>query len=100
MHPKKKHFLASVKTKKKLTNYLARKPAIELEKDFVIVFERTCLTHFPDLDENLKIFGKEEADTGIVLHAMDVCKRDRFSELMISCSSTNVLLTLLNYFEQ
>ena len=60
-----KHFLASVKTKKELTNYLAQEPATDLEKDFVIVFERTCLRNLPDLDENLKIFGTEEVDTGI-----------------------------------
>ena len=71
-----------------------------IENDFVIVFERTCLTDLSDLDGNLKIYGKEEADTGIVLHAMNVCSRDTFSELMITCSDTDVMLILLNYFEQ
>ena len=71
-----------------------------IENDFVIVFERTCFTDLPDLDGNLKIYGKEEADTGIVLHAMDVCSRDTFSGLMISCSDTDVMLIRLNYFEQ
>ena len=65
-----KHFLALVKKKKELTNYLAHKPAIDLEKDFVIIFERTCLTDFPDLDENLKICRKEDADTGICMQWM------------------------------
>ena len=50
--------------------------------------------------ESLKTSGQEEADTGIVLHAIDVCRRDPFSELTISCSDTDVLLILLNYFEQ
>ena len=41
-HLETKHILASVKTKKELTNYLAHKLATDLEKDFMIVFERTC----------------------------------------------------------
>ena len=95
-----KHFYASVKTKEELTNYLAHKLVTDLEKELVIVLERNCLTNLPDLDENLKIYGQEEADTGKVLHAMDVCRRDPFSELTISCSDTDVLRILLNYFEQ
>lgn len=95
-----KHFLASVKTKKELTIDFAHKPAIDLEKDLGIVFERTCLTILPDLDENLKIFEKIEADTGIFLHAMDVCRKDPFSELTISCSDSDVLLIPLTYFER
>ena len=92
--------MASVKTKKELTIDFAHKPAIDLEKDFVIVFERTCLTNLPDLDENLKIFEKIEADTGIFLHAMDVCRKDPFRELTISCSDSDVLLIPLTYFER
>ena len=71
-----------------------------MEKDFVVVVDRTCFSNSADLDEPLKTYGQEEADTGIVLHAIDVCKRDPFSELTISCSDTDVPLILLNYFEQ
>ena len=71
-----------------------------MEKDFVVVFDRSCFSNLADLEESLKTFGQEEADTGIVLHAIDVCRRDPFSELTISCSDTDVLLILLNYFEQ
>lgn len=31
---------------------------------------------------------------------IDICKRDPFSELTISCSDTDVILILLNYFGQ
>lgn len=44
-----KHFLASVKTMKELTNYIAHILATDLEKDFLIV---------PDLDQNL--MGKKK----------------------------------------
>ena len=71
-----------------------------MEKDFVVVFDTNCFSNLADLEESLKTYGQEEADTGIVLHAIDVCRRGRFSELTISCSDTYVLLILLNYFEQ
>ena len=80
-----KQFLASVATKKELTTYLSRGLAGYLNKEFVIAFERTCLTNIPDLDSDLKEYGQEEADTGIVLHLIDVCKRDSPIELTICC---------------
>ena len=87
-------------TKKELTTYLLPRFAGYLNKKFVIAFERTCVTNIPGLDSDLKEYGQEEADTGVVLHAMDVCKRDPFTELTISCSDTDVLLILPNYFDQ
>ena len=99
-HLETKQFLASVATKKELTTYLSRRLAGYLNKEFVIAFERTCVTNIPDLDSDLNEYGQEEADTGIVLHAIDVCKRDSFTELTISCSDTDVLLIFLNYFGQ
>ena len=66
----------------------------------MVVVDRTCFSNLPDLDESLKSYGQEEADTGLFLHAIDVCKRDPFSELTINCSDTDVLLILLHYFEQ
>ena len=99
-HLEAKKFLASIETKRELTRYLADKLAVDLEKDFVVVFDRSCFSNLADLKESLKTYGQEEADTGIVLHAIDVCRRDPFSELTISCSDIDVLLTLLNYFEQ
>ena len=71
-----------------------------MEKDFVVVFDRSCFSNLADLEESLKTYGQEEADTGIVLHTKDVCRRDLFRELTISCSDKNVLLILLNHFVQ
>ena len=42
---------------------------------------------------------QEEADTSIVFHAIDVTKRYSFSEIVVMCSGTDVLLLLLHYFE-
>lgn len=99
-HLETKKFLASIETERELTRHLADKLVADLEKYFVVVVDRTCFSNLADLNESLKIYGQEEADTGIVLHAIDVCKRDPFSELTISCPDTDVLLILLNYFDQ
>ena len=99
-HLETKKFLASIETKRELTRCRADKLAADLEKDFVVVFDRSCFSNLADLEESLKTYGQEKADAGIVLHAIDVCRRDPFRELTISCSDNDVLLILLNYFEQ
>ena len=50
-------------------------------KDCVVVFDKTVLTNLADLDNNLIIYNHEEVDTRIVLHALDVSRRDPFSKL-------------------
>ena len=75
-HLEMKQLVSSIKTKKELTNDLTQKLAANLEEDFV--FERTYLQNLPDLGKDLRIYGQEEADIGIVLHAIDKCNRDSF----------------------
>ena len=48
---------------------------------------------------NLLTCNQEEADTGIILHAQDVCRIDLFLEVVVSCFDTDVLLLLVNYLE-
>ena len=69
-------------------------------KDYIVVFDKTVLTNIADLDNNLRNYNHEEADTGIVPHALEVSKRDPFSELLFFCSDTDVLLILLQYFDK
>lgn len=95
-----KQFLSSIKTKNDLTEYLTKKLQLQLDVEYVIVYRMTCVTNILDLDPELKSYTHEEADTGIVLHAIDVCKRDPFTDLVISCSDTDVLLILLHYFDE
>ena len=52
-----------------------------------------------NLKETLFDYNQEEADKGIVLHAFDISERDPFTDLVISCSDTDVLLILLFYNE-
>ena len=63
-----------------------------------IVFGNTCKTNIK-INENLFNFNQEEANTGIVLHALDVTQTNPYSELVISCPDTDILLTLLHYVE-
>ena len=69
-------------------------------KDFVVVYDETVFTNIPDLDDSLYDYNHEEADTGIVLHAIDASQRHRFMELVMLCSDTDVLLILLHYFDR
>ena len=71
-HLETKKFLASIETKREPTRYLADKLVANLEKDFVVAVDRTCFSILADLDKSLKTYGQEEADTGIVFHAIDV----------------------------
>ena len=83
-HLETKQFLSSINIK---NEYLSKQTAHQLEKDYVIVYGKSCLTNLPDLDQELRTnYTHEEADTGIVLHALDVSKRDQCGELVISCS--------------
>ena len=98
-HLKTKEFLSPIKTKIKLTEYLSKKLNDTLTLDFVVVYGNCCLTNISSLNQELFDYNQEEADTGIVLHALDRSKNDPFTELGIACSDTDVLLILLNYFE-
>ena len=75
-HLETKQFLASMATEKELTTYLSKRLALYVNKVFMISFERTCLTNIPNLDGGLNEYAQEKADTGIVLHPVDICKQD------------------------
>ena len=64
------------------------------------VYGTTCDINIQDLDPTLFDHSQEEADTSIILHAIDVTQRNPFSDLVIRCSDTNVLLILLYYFDE
>ena len=64
------------------------------------VYGTTCDINIQDLDPTLFDHSQEEADTSIILHAIDVTQRNSFSDLVIRCSDTDVLLILLYYFDE
>ena len=67
--------------------------------DFVLVYGNTTLTNISSFSQDLLCYSHEEADNGMVLHALDVSRNNLFTEMVVSCSDSDVLLLLLNYFE-
>ena len=59
---------------------------------YAISYGNAALTNIPDLRH-------EEADNGIVLHAIGISTRNPFTDLSIVCVDTDVLLILRHYFE-
>ena len=47
------------------------------------VYGTTCDINIQDLDPTLFDHSQEEADTSIILHAIDVTQRNSFSDLVI-----------------
>ena len=62
---------------------------------FAVSYEFTCIFNIPDIDARLKDHCHEEADTCIVLHSLDVTKRNPFTDLTVYCCDADVLLLLL-----
>ena len=85
-HFSTKPFLTSNKTEhlsKKLPQYT---------KEYVIVYGNSVLTNVVNLDEQLYNYTQEESNTGIVLHAIDVTKRDPLIKSVDMCSGIDFLL--------
>ena len=51
-------------------------------------------------DNDLRTHCHEEEDSLIVLHGIDITKRDSFQELYINCRDTDVFFLLLYYFDK
>ena len=91
--------LSHIETKNELTKFLAKKIEESMMRSYVVVYQHSCITNLSDLNPELRNYSQEEADTGIILHSIDVAKRDPFCDLTIKCSDTDVLLLLLHYFK-
>ena len=102
-HLSTKLFLSSIITKNELSEYLKKKLAQCLTKEYVTVYGNSLLTNVANLvrqlfDEQLDNYTQGEAGTSIVFHVIDVTKRS------IQRISGNVLWykcspPLLDYFE-
>ena len=96
-------FLSHVNTKRDLTKYLSCKIAQVLSaagKQYVVTYNSTAESNIIDFPEELKFHSHEEADTLIVLHSIEVAKRNPFCQLYVACSDTDVLLLLLYFYPQ
>ena len=99
-HLNPKEFLSSIQTKSELAKYLSEKLVQQLKVDYIVIHHKYLITNILDLDPSVRNYSHEEADTGIVLTTQDVSKRDPFTDLVISCTDTDVLLILIHYYEQ
>ena len=75
-----KSFLSHVETKHyHLTEYLAKNlitQFIQAKKHFVVVYHNISISNILDNNTNLAVHQHEEADTVIILHALDVALED------------------------
>ena len=100
-----KQFLSHIDTKAELTTYISDK-ALGHFKDkpdirFVVVHDTVAESNYEEFSEDLKIHSHEEADTLLVLHALDVsnCGR-KVDSLHIFSPDTDVFLLLVNRYSQ
>ena len=67
---------------------------------FAVSYEFTCISNISDIDVRLKNHCHEQADTCIVLHSLYVTKHNPFTDLVVYCCDTDVLLLLLYHFNE
>ena len=95
-----KDFLSDIRTKEELTTYLAEKvlqysksPNTNLQK--IMVTSGTATRGNVDVPETLITHSQEEADTLIILHALNVVQD---AKLIVSSPDTDIFLLLLNMY--
>ena len=99
-HLTTKQFLSDIKTRQDLTKYLSMKLYDVFQNvAFAVSYEFTYISNISDIDARLKDCH-EEADTYIVLHSLDVTKRNPFTDLVVYCCDADVLLLLLYCFDE
>ena len=62
-------------------------------KRYVLVHNDIAMSN-SDFPDDLRTHSHEEADTLIILHAIDVAKENPFTQLYISCSDTDVFFNV------
>lgn len=94
------NLLSSIVTKQNLCNYFASQ-IIKLKKSSDNVFVTTCkdICLSNRLDFSHLNSNQEEADTRIILHAIDATNRNA-THISILCSDTDVLVLALYHFNQ
>ena len=97
-----KQLLAHIETKKDLTTYLTEYTQQVLQDEglnYSITHNLVTVTNIQDFHIGLKNHDHEEADTLLVLHAIDVAKQDLFTECYVFSPGTDVFLLLIYYCE-
>ena len=97
-----KQLLAHINTKQALTEYLADYTLNVLKdtKSVAITFSKQTKTNIQGFNLDLANHDHEEADTLLVLHAIDVGKSNPFQECIVVSLDKDVFLLLVHYYEQ
>ena len=84
--------MSEIKTKEDLTKYLNIKLYEVFQNvTFAVSYEFNSVSNISDNDARLWDHCHEEADTCIVLHSLDVTKRNPFTDLTVYCCDADAL---------
>lgn len=97
-----KQFLSHIDTKQDLTIYLSQKTIEKFNTmgiTYVVTYDTMSVTNINQMEIDLKIHDHEEADTLLVLHAIEIAKRIPLCECYIFSPDTDVFLLSINFYE-
>ena len=98
-----KQFLSHIEPKQELTIYLAKHFVSVMErigKKYVVTYDQVTKTDINEYPRELLQNDHGEADTLIILHAIEVANRNYFCECIISSPDTDIFLLLIHFYEQ
>ena len=96
-----KQLLGHIETKQALTEYLARYTKNEMGSSvrLIVTYSKTTEANTENLSEEIKNHDHEEADTLLILHAIDVAKENPFKECIVLSPDTDVFLLLVHFYQ-
>ena len=65
---------------------------------YVVTYDTKMETNIPNFNEELMVHDHEEADTALILNAIDVAQRTPFSHCIVYSPDTDVFLLLIYYY--
>lgn len=94
-----KEFLSNIKTKKELTEYLAKKVRNCEKFKHVISYNNKTISNIPL--SNIENNNHEEADTILILHAIRVTQQyGKDIQITVHSPDTDVFVLLVSFYEQ
>lgn len=94
-----KQFLSHIETKQELTIYLAKLARFAFESEeitFTITYDRQCESNIPNY--RIPNHDHEEADTLLILQAVDIASTNPFMGCCIYSPDTDVFLLAIHYY--
>ena len=95
-----KELFAHIGTKQQLTIFLAKyfREAFT-EINFAVTYDTVTEANIDHLTNELLNHDHEEADTLLILHAIDIARNDVFNKCCIWSPDTDVFLLLVHHYE-